>query len=133
MPRSYSSDHDAESGYASGSSSASLPEVYFSRPHLKFINQQLAKLEPQDVLKWCITSLPRLFQTTAFGLTGLAINDMIAKLDGPIKPDVALIYLDTREYLVKRNPQSGILTLIQFTPSLKLTNFLRTSRERTLT
>jgi phosphoadenosine phosphosulfate reductase len=47
MPRSYSSDHDAESGYASGSSSASLPEVYFSRPHLKFINQQLQNLEPQ--------------------------------------------------------------------------------------
>ena len=51
MPRSYSSDHDAESGYASGSSSASLPEVYFSRPHLKFINQQLQNLEPQGKIK----------------------------------------------------------------------------------
>ncbi|KAI4724906.1 MGSUL7 PAPS reductase [Aureobasidium sp. EXF-10728] len=95
MPRSYSSDHDAESGYASGSSSASLPEVYFSRPHLKFINQQLQNLEPQDILKWCIMTLPRLFQTTAFGLTGLAINDMVSKLDSPIKPNIDLIYLDT--------------------------------------
>ncbi|KAF1344640.1 MGSUL7 PAPS reductase [Delphinella strobiligena] len=94
MPRSYSSDC-AESGYASGSSSVSIPEVYFSRPHLKFINQQLAKLEPQDILKWCITTLPRLYQTTAFGLTGLAINDMVSKLDSPIKPNVDLIYLDT--------------------------------------
>lgn len=92
MPRSYSSDC-AESGYASGSSSGSIPEVYFSRPHLKFINQQLAKLEPQDILKWCITTLPRLYQTTAFGLTGLAINDMVSKLDSPIKPNVDLIYL----------------------------------------
>ncbi|KAG8624287.1 hypothetical protein KVT40_007354 [Elsinoe batatas] len=92
---SHSSVRDAESGYASGSSTASLPDLYFSRPHLKFLNQQLSKLEPQDVLKWCITSLPRLYQTTAFGLTGLAINDMLAKLDGPIKPDIDLIFLDT--------------------------------------
>ncbi|PNS19504.1 Phosphoadenosine phosphosulfate reductase [Sphaceloma murrayae] len=92
---SHSSDRDAESGYASGSSTASLPELYFSRPHLKFLNQQLSKLEPQDILKWCITSLPRLYQTTAFGLTGLAINDMLSKLDGPIKPDIDLIFLDT--------------------------------------
>jgi len=90
-----SSERDAESGYASGSSSASLPEVYFSRPHLKFLNQQLSKLQPQDVLKWCITSLPRLYQTTAFGLTGLVINDMIQTLDSPIKPDIDLIFLDT--------------------------------------
>lgn len=99
MPRSYSSDC-AESGYASGSSSASLPEVYFSRPHLKFINQQLAQLEPQEILKWCITSLPHLYQTTAFGLTGLAINDMISKLDSPIKPNIDLIYLVSNNSLV---------------------------------
>ena len=37
-----------ESGYASGSSSQdSLPDIYFSKPHLKFINSQLQKLEPQ--------------------------------------------------------------------------------------
>ena len=37
-----------ESGYASGDSSEdSLAEVYFSKPHLKFINAQLQQLEPQ--------------------------------------------------------------------------------------
>lgn len=37
-----------ESGYASAESSQeSLPEIYFTRPHLKYINAQLAKLEPQ--------------------------------------------------------------------------------------
>lgn len=92
--RSSSSD-DAESGYASGSSTQALPEIYFTRPHLKFLNAQLAKLEPQDVLKWCLTSLPHLFQTSAFGLTGLAIMDMISKLDTLIKPDIDLIFLDT--------------------------------------
>lgn len=89
-----SSDH--ESGYASGSSShASLSEVYFSRPQLKHINSQLAKLPPQDVLKWCIISLPNLFQTSAFGLTGLAVMDMISKLDFPLKSDIEMIFLDT--------------------------------------
>lgn len=37
-----------ESGYASAASSQdSLPEVFFSKPHLKFLNAQLQKLEPQ--------------------------------------------------------------------------------------
>lgn len=48
-----------------------------------------------EVLRWCLTSLPRLYQTSAFGLTGLAIMDMLSKLDGPIKPDIDMIFLDT--------------------------------------
>nr|POE89278.1 phosphoadenosine phosphosulfate reductase [Quercus suber] len=91
-----SSDEAYESGYVSGSSTtSSLPDVYFTRPHLKFINAQLAKLEPQDVLRWCLTSLPQLWQTSAFGLTGLAIMDMISKLDYAITPNVEMIFLDT--------------------------------------
>ena len=93
--RADSPDRGYESGYASGSSVASLSDVYFSRPHLKFLNQQLAELEPEDVLKWCLTSLPKLYQTSAFGLTGLAIMDMVSKLDFVIKPNVDLIFLDT--------------------------------------
>lgn len=39
---------DNESGYASADSSqAQLPEIFFSKPHLKYINQQLAHLEPE--------------------------------------------------------------------------------------
>lgn len=87
---------DVESGYASGASSEpGLPDVYFSKPHLKFLNSQLQKLEPHDILQWCITSLPGLYQTTAFGLTGLAALDMLSKLSGLIKPNVDLIFLDT--------------------------------------
>lgn len=93
--RSISSERDAESGYASGSSTASLPDVYFTRPHLKYINAQLSKLEPVDVLKWCMMTFPRLYQTSAFGLTGLAIMDMVAKLDFGAKPEIDLIFLDT--------------------------------------
>jgi phosphoadenosine phosphosulfate reductase len=37
-----------ESGYASGSSNdEQLPQVHFSKAHLKFLNQQLSKLTPQ--------------------------------------------------------------------------------------
>ena len=92
--RSSSSEY-AESGYSSGSSSANFSDAYFARPHLKFLNAQLAKLEPQDVLRWCITSLPNLYQTSAFGLTGLAIMDMASKLDFVLKPSIDLIFIDT--------------------------------------
>ena len=47
-PRAQSPSLREESGYASAASSAdSLPEVIFSKPHLKFLNAQLQKLEPQ--------------------------------------------------------------------------------------
>lgn len=49
----------------------------------------------EEVLKWCITSLPGLFQTTAFGLTGLVTLDMLSKLDVPRPQLVDLIFLDT--------------------------------------
>ncbi|PGH09558.1 phosphoadenosine phosphosulfate reductase [Blastomyces parvus] len=96
IPSSYSSDTEAESGYVSASTSeASLPEVVFTKPHLKFLNKQLQFLEPQDILRWCITTLPGLYQTTAFGLTGLATVDMISKLNIPRSQAVDLIFLDT--------------------------------------
>lgn len=99
IPSQYPLDHevnDPESGYASATSSeASLPEVVFTKAHLRFLNRQLQFLEPQDVLRWCITTLPNLYQTTAFGLTGLAITDMLSKLDVPRPQVVDLIFLDT--------------------------------------
>ncbi|KAF1913545.1 hypothetical protein BDU57DRAFT_558558 [Ampelomyces quisqualis] len=85
-----------ESGYASATSSQDgFADVYFSKPHLKFINAQLQQLEPQDILKWAMTTLPGLYQTTAFGLTGLVTVDMLSKLDGPLKHNIDLIFLDT--------------------------------------
>jgi len=41
-------DRDEESGYASASSSdSSVPDVFFTKPHLTFLNRQLQHLEPQ--------------------------------------------------------------------------------------
>ena len=40
-----------ESGYASGSSiDEAVPEVYFSRAHLRFLNRQLQNLEPSGTM-----------------------------------------------------------------------------------
>lgn len=85
-----------DSGYSSGASSeAEMPEVYFTKPHLQFLNRQLQFLEPQEILRWCVTTLPNLFQTTAFGLSGLVTLDMLSKLNIPRPQVVDLIFLDT--------------------------------------
>jgi phosphoadenosine phosphosulfate reductase len=62
------------SEYGSMAASAILPEVIFTPAHLKFLNQQLSRLEPEDIIRWCLISLPGLFQTTALGLTGAFPN-----------------------------------------------------------
>ena len=59
-----------ESEYGSMNQSAVLPEVVFTSAHLKFLNQRLSMLEPEAILRWCLISLPGLYQTTALGLTG---------------------------------------------------------------
>ena len=85
-----------ESGYVSGASSeASLPEIYLTKPHLAFLNRQLQNLEPREILQWCITSLPALYQETAFGLTGLSTLDMLSKMKIPRPSMVDLMFFDT--------------------------------------
>ncbi|RMD39846.1 hypothetical protein DV735_g5280, partial [Chaetothyriales sp. CBS 134920] len=91
-----------DSGYASASNSdIEMPDVYFSKRHLEFINAQLQLLEPQDVLRWCVTTLPNLFQTTAFGLTGLVTMDMLSKLNIPQAESVEAIFLDTLHHFAE--------------------------------
>lgn len=89
---------DLESGYASGASSSSDPAtITFTKPHLKYLNTQLSKLEPIDILRWAKLTLPNLYQTTAFGLTGLVTLDLLSKLqaEDPESPQIDLIFLDT--------------------------------------
>jgi len=86
----------ADSGYSSGSASeVDTPDVCFTRPHLKFLNRQLQFLQPQEILRWSITTLPHLYQTTAFGLSGLVILDMLSKLEAARPQVVDVIFLDT--------------------------------------
>jgi phosphoadenosine phosphosulfate reductase len=64
-------DESAEdSDYGSMVHSVSLPEVVFSSAHLKYLNERLSALEPEEILRWALITLPGLYQTTALGLTG---------------------------------------------------------------
>jgi len=75
----------------------------FSEKHLRYLNEKLARLPPQKILEWAIVTLPGLYQTTAFGLTGLVILDMISKIsqeyaeENETSPQhlIPLIFLDT--------------------------------------
>lgn len=84
-----------DSGYATAYGSQTLLEVYFTPPHLKYLNNKLKDLEPEDILKWCLITLPGLFQTTAFGLTGLVTIDMLSKITAGTNQKIDLIFLDT--------------------------------------
>ena len=67
-------------------------QLPLSQEDLDAINTHLTRLSPEDILKWGIEYLPALYQTTAFGLTGLAATDMLSKLSDSPPP---LIFLDT--------------------------------------
>ncbi|KAI9718013.1 MAG: hypothetical protein M1828_007003 [Chrysothrix sp. TS-e1954] len=90
-----SSSPDVESGYASADSTEALPEISFTRPHLKFLNRSLSQLSPEDILRWCLMSLPSLYQESAFGLSGLVTLDMLSKIEANGKTRTPLIFLDT--------------------------------------
>lgn len=62
-------------------------------------NKYLSTLsKPEEILQWAIITFPHLYQTTAFGLTGLATIDMLSKLH-KAKPEdipmVQLLFIDT--------------------------------------
>ncbi|KAJ6264156.1 hypothetical protein Dda_0298 [Drechslerella dactyloides] len=89
---------DSESSYSSSSrSSNDFADVFFTPLHLRHINAQLAQLEPIDIIRWSVTTFPGLYQTTAFGLTGLVTIDMLSKIAAERKSPhpVDLIFLDT--------------------------------------
>ncbi|KAG8534265.1 uncharacterized protein KY384_001109 [Bacidia gigantensis] len=48
-----------------------------------------------EILQWCITTLPALYQETAFGLTGLSTIDILSKMKIPRPSMVDLVFFDT--------------------------------------
>ncbi|KAI0431768.1 phosphoadenosine phosphosulfate reductase [Xylaria sp. FL1042] len=97
-------NEELESGYASATSSfsaasstSSLPQITLTKPHLRYLNQQMEKMTPIERLRFSMHLFPNLFQTTAFGLTGLVTIDMLSKLTAsdPTLPRVDAIFLDT--------------------------------------
>ncbi|TFK55396.1 phosphoadenylyl-sulfate reductase [Heliocybe sulcata] len=67
-------------------------QLPLSQEELDRINSYLSTLTPQEILKWGTEHLPDLYQTTAFGLTGLVAIDMLSKLTSNPPP---LIFIDT--------------------------------------
>ncbi|KDQ64163.1 hypothetical protein JAAARDRAFT_166161 [Jaapia argillacea MUCL 33604] len=67
-------------------------QLPISQADLDAINAYLSPLTPEDILKWAVEYLPGLYQTTAFGLTGLVAVDMLSKITSNPPP---LIFLDT--------------------------------------
>jgi phosphoadenosine phosphosulfate reductase len=63
-----------------------------SREDLDAINAHLNLLTPEEILRWAIERIPDLYQTTAFGLTGLVAIDMLSKITKSPPPP---IFLDT--------------------------------------
>lgn len=69
--------------------------VVVTQGQLDHWNEGLSKLQsPQQVLEWAKLTFPHLYQTTAFGLTGLTTIDMLYKSrkDSEMVP---LIFIDT--------------------------------------
>ena len=93
-----SATSNLESGYASGTSLAvTLPQVTLTQQQLKFMNSTLNRLSPVDILRWARITFPNLYQTTAFGVSGLVTLDMLSKLqkETPSLPAIDAIFLDT--------------------------------------
>lgn len=58
-----------------------MSDINITPSQLTHLNTHLARLSPQEILKWALITFPGLYQSTAFGLTGLAIIDMLSKID----------------------------------------------------
>ncbi|KAI1823750.1 Phosphoadenosine phosphosulfate reductase family-domain-containing protein [Xylaria intraflava] len=100
--RKHQENDEIESGYASASSSTtnskhSLPQITLTKPHLRHLNKQMEKMTPLERIRFSIQLFPNLFQTTAFGLTGLVTIDMLSRLAAtdPALPAIDAIFLDT--------------------------------------
>lgn len=67
-------------------------QLPLSKEDLDQINGHLKSMLPEEILRWAVDHIPGLFQTTAFGLTGLVAIDMLSKITTSPPP---LIFIDT--------------------------------------
>jgi len=67
-------------------------QLPLSKEELNRINTYLRTSTPEEILKWAVDHIDGLFQTTAFGLTGLVAIDMLSKITPNPPP---LIFIDT--------------------------------------
>lgn len=81
----------------SSTTSTPPPAPQFDPSRLDEYNSELSESSPQEILSWAIDHLPKLYQTTAFGLTGLAATSMISSISKRRKLPhlVPVIFVDT--------------------------------------
>ncbi|KAF8450254.1 phosophoadenylyl-sulfate reductase [Boletus edulis BED1] len=70
-------------------------ELPLSQETLAAINDHLRPLDPPQILEWAVKHLPSLYQTTAFGLTGIVAIDMLSKIAPNTANQPPLIFVDT--------------------------------------
>lgn len=59
------------------------------------LNQRFETAHPREILAWCLENIPTgLVQSTAFGITGTVIVDMLYRIFKPT-PRVPVLFLDT--------------------------------------
>lgn len=92
--------------------------VQLTQEHIDHLNKTLVTLLAEEILVWAAITFPGLYQTTAFGLTGLVILDMLSKKKQPVD----LIFIDTLHHfpqtydLVEKVKQKYSAVLHIYTP-----------------
>ena len=74
------------------------PTHLFHPQHVAFLNASLAHLSPLEIVKWALLTIPNCIQTTAFGVTGIVITDLISRAARELNLSshpVPLVFIDT--------------------------------------
>lgn len=95
-----------------------------SETELQLLNEQFFTAHPKSILMWCLENVPSgLLQSTAFGLSGMVIMDMLYRDLNPV-PAVPVLFLDTLHHfpetleLVQKAQDLYDLDLKQYRPDL---------------
>ncbi|HIK13544.1 MAG TPA: phosphoadenosine phosphosulfate reductase [Oscillatoriaceae cyanobacterium M33_DOE_052] len=71
------------------------PKLQTTSFDLEELNQRMASAHPREILAWCINNIPTgLVQSTAFGVTGMVIMDILYR-DLKPNPPIPVLFLDT--------------------------------------
>ncbi len=103
--------------------------ITVTQEQLDHWNTALSNVEtPQEILKWAIMTFPHLYQTTAFGLTGLATIDMLYKLhesNDELYPTIPLIFIDTLHHFPQTLDLLGKIQDKYYTPMKSTINVFK--------
>ena len=97
-PDFFTMESNLESGCSSEASSTPLiHDAVLTNADINQLNAKLETMGTLDILRFCKAFFPKLYQITAFGVTGLVTLDMLSKLqaESPDSPRVDVLFLDT--------------------------------------